>query len=53
MFSIIYYSYGYCDKISDKIKYLIVKKVALQIVLIIILQKSKLTDMILHLLKKY
>ena len=41
------------DKICDKIKYLISEKVALQIVLIIILERSELIHIILYLLKKY
>ena len=40
------------DKICDKIKYLISKKVVLQIVLIIFLERSKLIHIILFLLKK-
>ena len=44
---------GQFDKIGDKIKHLICKKVALQIVLIIILQESELIHIILYLQKKY
>ena len=49
---LVLFYYSYCDKICDKIKYLIRKKVVLQIVLIIILQYSELIHMILYLLKK-
>ena len=45
--------HGLFDKIYDKIKYLISEKVVLQIVLIIILEKSELIHIILYLLKKY
>ena len=48
-----FFDYGWFDKISDKIKYLISEKVVLQIVLIIILKKSELNHIILYLLKKY
>ena len=37
---LVLFYYGWCDKICHRIKYLIVKKVVLQIVLIIILQES-------------
>ena len=40
------------DKDCDKIKYRISKKVVLQIVLVIVLERSELVDMILYLLKK-
>ena len=40
------------DKICNKIKYLISKKVVLQIVLIIILEGSELIHIILYLFKK-
>ena len=39
-------------KICDKVKYLISKKVVLQILLAIILEKSELIHIILYLLKK-
>ena len=41
------------DKICNSIKYLISKEIVLQIVLIIILQESELTHIILYLLRKY
>ena len=47
------FDYGWFDKICDRIKYLISKKVVLQRVLIGILEESELTDIILNLLKKY
>ena len=50
---LVLFDYSYCDKICDKIKYLIVKKVVLHIVLIIIVQESELIHMIFDLLKKY
>ena len=37
---------GYCGKICDKVKYLLIEKVVLQIVLIIILQESELVKFI-------
>ena len=40
------------NKVWDKIKYLIRKKVVLQVVLIIILERSELIHIILYLLKK-
>ena len=43
--------YGLFNKVCDKIKYFISKKVVLQIVLIIILERSELTHLILYLLK--
>ena len=43
---------GWFDKLCDRIKYLIIEKVVLQIVLII-LEESKLIHIILYLLKKY
>ena len=43
--------YGLFNKVCDKIKYLISKKVVLHIVLIIILERSELTHLILYLLK--
>ena len=47
------FNYGLFDKICDKIKNILqVKKVILQIVLIIILEKSGLIHIILYLLKK-
>ena len=50
---LVLFDYGLRDKICDKIKYLIIKKVVLQIVSIIILERSKLIHVILCLLKKY
>ena len=50
---LVLFDYGHCDKICDKIKYLLIKKVVSQIVLIIILQKSELIHIIFYLLKKY
>ena len=50
---LILFDYGLFNKICDKIKYLISKKVVLQIVLIIILERSELIHIILCLLKKY
>ena len=50
---LILFSYGLFNKICDKIKYLISKKVVLQTVLIIILERSELIHIILYLLKKY
>ena len=44
---LILFDYGLLSKICDKIKYLVSKKVVLQIVLIIILEKSELTQEIL------
>ena len=43
--------YGLFNKVCNEIKYLISKKVVLQIVLIIILERSELTHLILYLLK--
>ena len=40
------FDYGYCDKICDKVKYPLIEKVILQIVLIIILQESELVKFI-------
>ena len=48
---LVLFDYGFLDKICDKIKYLIKKKVVLQIVLIIILEISKLINIIICLLK--
>ena len=50
---LVLFDYGLFDKICDEIKYLISEKVVLQIVLIIILEKSKLIHIILYLLKRY
>ena len=47
------FDYVLFNKIFDKIKYLIIKKVVLQIVLIIILERSELIHIILYLFKKY
>ena len=44
---------GWFDKICDRIKHFISEKMLLHIVLIVILQKSKLIHVIPHLLKKY
>ena len=49
---LVLFDYGLLDKICDKVKYLISKKVVLQIVLIIIFERSKLIHIILCLLKK-
>ena len=45
--------FDWCDKVYDRIKHLISENVVLQIVLIIILQKSELIHIILYQLKKY
>ena len=50
---LVLFDYGLFNKICDKIKYLISKKVVLQMVLITILEISELIDIILYLLKKY
>ena len=47
------FDYGLFDKIYNNIKYLISKKVVLQIVLIIILEGSELIHIIFYLFKKY
>ena len=44
---------GIFDKICDKIKYFLNKKVVAPIVLIIIFERLELIHMILYLLKKY
>ena len=49
---LILFDYGLFNKICDKIKYLINKKVVLQIVLIIVLERSKLIHIILYLSKR-
>ena len=49
----ILFDYRLFDKIFDKIKYLISEKDVLEIVLILILEKSELIDIIIYLLKKY
>ena len=46
------FDYELFNKICDKIKYLISKKVVSQIVLIIILERSELIHISLYLLKK-
>ena len=46
------FDYELFNKICDKIKYLISKKVVSQIVLIIILERSELIHVSLYLLKK-
>ena len=48
---LVLFDYGLFDKICDKIKYLISKKVVLQIVLIKIFERSDLIHIILYLLK--
>ena len=45
--------YGLLDNICDNIKYLISKKVVLEIVLLIILERSKLIHILLCILKRY
>ena len=50
---LVLFDYGLLDKICDKTRYLISKKVIMQIVLITILKISKLIHIILCLLKKY
>ena len=50
---LVLFDYGLFDKICDKIKYLISEKSSVQIVLIIILERSELIQIILYLLKKY
>ena len=47
------FNYELLGRIYEKIKYLIIKKVVLQIVLIIILERSKLIPIIICLFKKY
>ena len=47
------FDYRLFDKNFDKIKYLISEKDVLEIVLILILEKSELIDIIIYLLKKY
>ena len=49
---LILFDYGLFNKICDKIKYLISKKVVLQIVLIKILEKLELIHIIIYLFKK-
>ena len=50
---LILFDYWLFNKICNKIKYLIIKKVVLQIVLIIILGRSELINVILYRLKTY
>ena len=50
---LILFGYGLFNKTCDKTKYLISKKVVLQIVLIMILERYELIHIILYLLKKY
>ena len=50
---LILFDYGLFIKICDMIKYLISKKVVLQLVLIMILERSELIHLILYLFKKY
>ena len=45
--------YGLLDNICDNVKYLISKKVVLQIVLLIILERFKLIHILLCILKRY
>ena len=52
--NLILFDYGLFNKICDKIKYIVRKKVVLQnSILIIILERSELIHIILDLLKKY
>ena len=50
---LVLFAYSYCDKICDKIEYLISEKVVLQIVLFIILPESELVHVNFYLLKIY
>ena len=50
---LVLFDYDLFDKICDKIKYLISKKVVLQIILIIILEWLEFVHLVLCLLKKY
>ena len=50
---LVLFDYGLLDKICDKAKYLAIKKVVLQIILIITLERSKLIHIIFCLSKKY
>ena len=50
---LVLFDYGLFDKICDKIKYLVSKKVVLQIILIIILEWLEFVHLVLCLLKKY
>ena len=50
---LILFDYGLFHKICDKIKYLIIQKVVLQIVLIIILERSELVHIMLYLSIRY
>ena len=50
---LVLFDYGLFDKICDKIKYLISKKVVLQIILIIILEWLEFVHLVLCLLKKH
>ena len=50
---LILFDYGLFNTICNKTEYLMSKKVVLQIVLIIILDRSELIHIILYLLKKY
>ena len=47
------FDYSYCGKICGRIKYFVCEKVVLQVVLIIVLEKSELIHIIVYLLKKY
>ena len=50
---LVLFDYGLFDKICDKIKYLVSKKVVLQIILILILEWLEFVHLVLCLLKKY
>ena len=50
---LVLFDYGLLVKICDKIKYLVIKKVVLQMILIVILEGSKLIHIIPCLSKKY
>ena len=50
---LVLFDYGLFNKICDKTKYLVSKKLVLQIVLTIILERSELIHIIIYLLKKY
>ena len=50
---LVLFDYELFDKICDRIKCLVSKKVVVQIVLVIIFEKSEFPHVILYLLKKY
>ena len=50
---LVLFDYGLFDKICEKIKYLISKKVVLQIILTIILERLEFIHLVPCLLKKY